>query len=54
MLMEIPGAIFVIVGLLVAGFSIYFNISQGSIKMTFFIVLGAAMIAWGVIKGKLV
>lgn len=48
--MDIPGFIFVIIGILVAGLSVYINVSQGSAAMTLFIVAGSILVAWGVIK----
>ncbi|GEM_PF-5131070 len=48
--MEIPGFVFVIIGILMAGLSVYINVSQGSAAMTLFIIAGTILIAWGVIK----
>ncbi|MBI2574933.1 hypothetical protein HYV82_03540 [Candidatus Woesearchaeota archaeon] len=48
--MDIPGFVFVIIGVLVAGLSVYINVSQGSAAMTLFIIAGTILVAWGVIK----
>ncbi len=50
--MVIPGIVFILFGLLMAGTSLYFNIAQDNMKMTLFIVLGAAMVVLGAIKLK--
>ena len=47
---EIPPFVFIVLGIVIAGFSSYINISQRTLAMTVFILAGAAMIAWGVIK----
>lgn len=50
---DIPGWVLVIVGIVIAGASIYFNIVQKNMKMTLFIVAGILIAAWGIVKGKL-
>lgn len=48
--MEIPGLLFVIIGVLVSGLSVYINVSQDSAAMTLFIIAGTILIAWGIVK----
>ena len=50
--MEIPAVVFIVIGVLVAAFSVYINIIQKSFAMSMFVVAGIALVIWGVIKLK--
>ena len=47
---SIPGLIYLVVGLFVAGFSLYLNAQRGAQTLLLFMYAGIALAGWGLLK----